>query len=148
MEGKIAEGFNPTLAFVFVSIQFDLEAVQAVFDQKNIQVFGTTTEGEICGSVIGKQSASIMLFDLNQDYFRIFIKDFGDKGYLEASKSIAKKTQKYFKRSAFLLSGSGVWNDLYIEAISDGFKDVCGQDVVLFGGNGRERYDVHPFICF
>jgi hypothetical protein len=46
LDELIAEGFKPTLAFVFISVKQDREAVDTMLDYEGIQVFGATTGGE------------------------------------------------------------------------------------------------------
>lgn len=42
----MADGFKPTLAFVFISIKQDIETVSNLLDQHGIQIFGATSSGE------------------------------------------------------------------------------------------------------
>ncbi len=130
----MSDGFVPTLATVFLSIKMDREAICEILDQKNIQIFGATTEGEITDSTIGKYSVTILLMDLNPDYFKIIIEEVGEGGYKEATKSIAKKSLEFCNDPVFILTGSGVWNDPYIDPLLDGFLEVCGDKVNVFGG--------------
>jgi hypothetical protein len=44
---SMSDGFNPTLAFIFLSVKQDKEAVSNLLDEKNIQIFGVTTAGGI-----------------------------------------------------------------------------------------------------
>jgi len=42
---SVSDGFNPTLAIVFLSVKQDRNAVCKILDKENIAVFGATTNG-------------------------------------------------------------------------------------------------------
>jgi len=47
----MADGFKPTIAFVFISTKQDIGAVCNLLDQQGIQIFGATTGGDGYGSI-------------------------------------------------------------------------------------------------
>ena len=46
LEKSMEDGFQPTLAFVFMSIKLDKAAVCHIFKEANIAIYGATTAGE------------------------------------------------------------------------------------------------------
>ena len=134
LEEAMADGFIPTLATVFLSIQMDRNAICEILDKKGIQLFGATTEGEITDSETEKNSASILLLDVNPHYFKIYFEEVSAGGYKEATRSIALNSLKFCNDPAFIFTGSGVWQNPYIEPLLDGFREICGDEVNVFGG--------------
>ena len=46
LEDQLGQGFNPTLAFVFLSIDQNRLSIARILDDKGIAVFGATTNGQ------------------------------------------------------------------------------------------------------
>ncbi len=148
LKEAMSDGFVPTLAMVFLSLQMDRSAISEIFNKKGIQIFGATTEGEIIDSEIDKYSASILLMDLNPDYFKILFEEVGNDGYVESSKILAKRSLDFFQNPIFIFSGSGVWDDPYIEKITDGFKEVIGKEAGVFGGMAGADFSISDTYIF
>lgn len=49
---SMADGFNPTLALVFLSIKLDIQDVVEIFKVRGISIWGATTFGEISDTKI------------------------------------------------------------------------------------------------
>ena len=43
---SMADGFKPTLAIAFISLQQDRDAICALLDNEGIAIFGSSTKGE------------------------------------------------------------------------------------------------------
>ncbi len=130
----IADGFVPTLAFIFSSISLDIKGISELFNKVGIQIFGSTTDGEVYEDEICEGAATILLLDINTDYFKVFIEEVGQGGYFEASRSIANKALAFYPDPAFIFAGTGIYKDPYIERIIEGFKDILGPQASVFGG--------------
>lgn len=131
----LSDGFSPNLAFVFLSIEQDIDKLTNLLDSRGIQIFGATTEGgEICNSELDKNSISILLLDIDLEDFKILIEEVGNQGLKETTKSLAQKALKTFNNPAILVSGSGAWKDYNLEKIVDGFKEVLDSDIPVYGG--------------
>lgn len=144
----MSDGFVPTLGIVFLSLQMDRRAICGILDSKNIQIFGATTEGEISNSEIDKHSASILLLDLDPTYFKILFEEVGKGGYTKASRTLAKNSLEHFQNPSFIFSGSGIWDDPYIEKITDGFKEELGKDASVFGGMAGSDFSISDTYVF
>ncbi len=138
LQESMADGFKPTLAIVFLSIKQDRNAVCEILDEENIAVFGATTNGEFIDEELEKGSITILLLDINQEYFQIFFEEYPDKNYREVTKSIAQKASEKFTQPAFLIAGSSMETDA--EQLLLGFEDICGKQVNVFGGMAGDDY--------
>lgn len=134
LDDAMSDDFAPTLATVFLSIKLDQNVICDLLDKKGIQIFGATTEGEIINSEIDNHSASILLIELNPDYFKLIFEEVGEDGYSDTAKTLAEKSREFYQDPAFIFTGSGIWDDVYIEKFLDGFKEIIGEDVTVFGG--------------
>lgn len=128
---SLKDSFKPTIAFVFLSISLDRTAIQRIFSEQNIQIFGVTTNGEFIDESIEKGSASVLLLDMNPNYFKIDFQEFENKNYKEITTLVANKGKSQFKNPAFLLSLSHPATDG--EVILRGLEEVVGKDVNAFG---------------
>jgi len=138
LQESMADGFQPTLAIVFISIIQDRNSICELFDNEGIAIFGATTNGEFIDSELEKESTAIFLLDTNPSNFTIFFSEFSDKNYQEVTQKIAKKALEKFKTPAFLVAGSHMETDA--EQLLFGFEDIIGKDVNVFGGMAGDDY--------
>jgi hypothetical protein len=138
LDTSMSDGFKPTLAVAFISIKQDRKAICKLLDEKGIAIFGATTNGEFIDENHSKESAAILLLDMNPDHFRVLFAEFPEKNYREVAADIAKTTKQLFAHPAFLLSGSHMETDA--EQLLFGFEDVVGKDVNVFGGMAGDDY--------
>ena len=90
LQESMKDGFNPTLSFVFTSFKQNIDEIIRTFNNYNIAIYGTTTNGEINDEEIMEGAISILLLDLAPSHFKVFFEDLDYKSPDETSK-------KYFK---------------------------------------------------
>ena len=134
----MTDGFKPTLAFCFISKSQDRTAISNLLDERNITVFGCTTNGEFIDEEPEKDSAAILLLDINQDHFQLFFEEYPDKNYREVAKGIAQKAKTKYSTPAFIIGLSNPAVDG--EEILHGLEDVIGMEVNAFGGGAGDDY--------
>lgn len=105
---SLTGAFDPKLAIVFGSQAIDLRSVISILTAKGIQVFGSTTAGEITDQQIAEGSLSIMLIDIPRDWFHIQIADFKELGAAKTVQGLARKAKKAFLNPAVILLVSGL----------------------------------------
>lgn len=138
LQQSMTDGFKPTLAIAFISVQQDRKAICKLLDEKSIAIFGATTNGEFIDENHSKNSAAILLLDMNPDHFRVLFAEYPEKNYREVAAEIAKTTKQLFANPAFLLSGSHMETDA--EQLLFGFEEVVGKQVNVFGGMAGDDY--------
>lgn len=131
LETSMADGFTPTLAIALVSIHQNRMEIARVLSEANIMIFGATTNGAFTDEEVERESAAIMLMDINPDYFTIFFEEYPNRNYREVAAALATKTLKRFSNPAFLISGSHTETDA--EQLLVGFEDAIGKEVNLHG---------------
>ncbi|MBC7829511.1 MAG: FIST C-terminal domain-containing protein [Chitinophagaceae bacterium] len=143
---SMVDGFTPTLAIVFVSIKQDLNAICKLLDDTGIRIFGATTNGEFIDNTTEKESAAIMLLDMNPAYFSIQFEEFPNKNYREVAAATAKKALEQFSNPALLLSGSHLETDA--EQLLFGFEDIIGKQVNIYGCMAGDDFTFSEQIVF
>ena len=133
LQQNLINGYKPSLAFVFMSIKLDVDAVCSLLGQHDIQVFGATSSGEFLKSEIEEESIVIMLLDIPITYFKLAFFEAVDKGDFEVAKKLGEEGKKTFTNAAFIIA-SGWVNDIDGEEIIRGIEAGYGEGVTIFGG--------------
>ncbi len=146
LEQSMTDGYKPTLAICFISKSLDRIAISELLDAKNIAVFGCTTNGEFTDGEPEKNSAAILLLDMNKEYFQIFFEEYPNGNYREIANNMAQKAKNKFSKPAFLLGTSNIAVDG--EEILHSLEDVIGMDVNAFGGAAGDDYSFSGTFVF
>ncbi len=150
LKQSMADGFCPTLAFVFISIKQDIDAVSKLLNQQDIQIFGATTGGEFIDGDIGAGTITILLLDLNPAHFMVLLEDYSDKDPEVLTQVMARKAKARFKNPSFILSISieVVSGSDYGEPIIRAIESVTGSDTIIWGGRAGDDFMFHETIVF
>jgi len=146
LEESTNDGFKPTLAIAFISIKQDRKALCNLLSEKNIAIFGATTNGEFIDENHSKESAAILLLDMNTDNFHVLFAEYPEKNYREVAAELAANAKKLFAHPAFLISGSHTETDG--EQLLFGFEDKVGKQVNVFGGMAGDDYSFKEQFVF
>ncbi len=138
LEDSMADGFRPTLAFVFLSIKVDREGISKLLDQQGIAIYGATTNGEFIDEDFGQGAIAILLLDINPNYFSLYFEEYADKNYREVTQRIARQALEKFATPAFIISGSDAYTNS--ELLLHGFEDIIGKQVNVFGGMAGDDF--------
>jgi hypothetical protein len=131
-EKMLNKGHTPNLAIVFLSIDHDDQELAVYLNSKGIQVFGATTSGEFIDGVIEEYSITLMLLDVNPEYFRLVFLETGDKSSFDISNKLGQIGKATFSNAAFIIASG--WLSQDGEAIIEGITEGYGKEVTIFGG--------------
>lgn len=152
LQQNLADGFIPTLAFVFMSIKLDIDAVSNLLDERGIKIFGATTGGEFIDGDIGTGTIAILLLDMNSSNFQLLLEDYRDKDPEELARSMARKAKKQFKNPAFILSCSIDVKDetdlLLPDPLVRAIESVTGKDIIIWGGRAGDDFAFNETVVF
>lgn len=123
------DGFAPTLAIVFCSITQDRKALLDFFQEKQVEIFGCTTAGEILDDEVYEHTSVIMLLNMKKESYKIFFQE-GSDTYTIAN-NLAKFAKTTFDNSSIIIISSGLTIDA--EQIIKGVKDF-DETIPLYGG--------------
>lgn len=133
---NMADGFKPTLGFIFLSVKQDRNSICKIFDQNGIQVFGSTTSGEFIDGDISKESIAVLLLDIDKSYFKILFEDYRGKNPRNVAKRLGEFSLKDITNPAFLITTSGLLLDG--EKVIRGVEDAVGHQVNIWGGKAGD----------
>ncbi len=139
IDQSIEHSFLPTLAFIFLSIEYDLELLRKRLSRYSFIVVGSTTYGEIyanssVGVHIENQTITCMLLELNRSAFALKIREKKELTPYDFGVKMAKWSKKRFNSPALLTITAGLCfdNERYIEGlqhkVSHIFGAVAGDD--------------------
>jgi hypothetical protein len=152
LEQNMANDFKPTLAFVFISIKQDIDAVRKLLDQQGIQIFGATTGGEFIDGDIGAGTIAILLLDMDPSNFTILLEDYQGKDPEAVAKEMAKKAKAQFSNPSFLLSCSIDVASESANALGEpmlrAIESVVGKETVIWGGRAGDDFTFTESIVF
>ena len=137
---SMADGFKPTMAFVFLSVKQDIKAIADLLSQHSVQVFGATSGGEIADSEISQGGISILLLDMDSANFRILHDDYTGRDVAEVAKAMTAQASTIFARPAFLICNSiEKPQDIGLgEKILQSVSQVAGNDITIWGGGAGD----------
>lgn len=121
--------FVPTLAIVFCSAMQDRNALANFFSENEVDVFGSTTAGEIMDASVLEFSTVVMLLNMKKENYRIFCKESADTYQL--SKDMAQFAKEAFDDPSIIIVSSGLTIDA--EKIINGVQDNY-ENIPLYGG--------------
>jgi hypothetical protein len=132
-----AEGFQPTLAIVFISVKQDRKAVCELLTRLGIDVIGATSAGEFTEGHESTGEIALILLDIPRSDYCILLEKFDDRTEEETAATLARKALEKFSKPAFILCSSFFSRDGKVvngEILVRSFESVVGPQVNLFGG--------------
>lgn len=152
LQQSMTDGFKPTLAFVFISINNDLDTVSRLLDQQGIQVFGATSGGEFIDGDISSGAIAILLLDMQPAHFRIMLQDYRDKDPESVAREMTMAAQKIFKNPSFIISASICATDaselLLGESLLRAIESVSGHEANIWGGRAGDDFAFQETVVF
>jgi hypothetical protein len=150
---SMSDGFKPTLAFVFLSVKQDKEAVSNLLDEKNIQIFGVTTAGEFIDDEIETGSIVMLLLNINPAYFKITFIETGPTTVLQDATQSGETGKEAFMHPAFIIANSGVALDgePIVQGILQAFESItpnAEREVTIFGGKAGDDLALESTFVF
>lgn len=152
LEQSMADGFQPTLAFVFISIKQDVDAVSNLLDSLGIQVFGATSSGEFIDGDISTGGIAVLLMDINPANFEILLHDYRDKEPVAVATEMASKAKERFKNPTIILSTSfytrGEMEALLGDQLIRTIESVAGKETIVWGGRAGDDFIFDESVVF
>ena len=102
----VSEDFQPTLAIIFCSMEQDRVGLTNFFDSKGVDIFGSTTAGEILDDEITEGAAAIMLLDIKREHYELFKKASTDTK--ATARAMAETGKSTYAKPAILVLSSGL----------------------------------------
>jgi hypothetical protein len=150
LQQSMADGYQPTLAFVFISIKQDWEAIGKLLDQQDIKIFGATTGGEFIDGEINSGTIAMLLLDMNPSHFTIMLEDYNYKDPEALTKTMTRNAKEHFKNPSFILSNSlAMVNSVELgEPILRAIESVTGSETIIWGGRAGDDFLFNETVVF
>ncbi len=149
---SMADNFKPTLAFVFISIKQDIDAVRKMLDEQGIHIFGATTGGEFIDGDIGAGTIAILLVDMNPSHFKVLLRDYRDKDPQVVAQKMAAEAKETFKNPSFIISVSvdvkGESGPVMEDSLINSIEFVTGKDIIIWGGRAGDDFAFNETVVF
>ena len=133
---SIADGFKPTLAFVFLTELEEIDAVTKMLDAAGIAVFGASTSEKFTDQGLEPEGIVALLLDMNPANFKIVLKDFTSTTVYESACEVGAIGKKNFAHPAFIISAADI--KITAEDIIKGLLVNAGNNVTVAGGMAGE----------
>ncbi len=137
LENALNGEFKPTLAFVFITKANDIASVQSLLHDKNITVFGVTTYCHFTGDGDETVGLSVLLMDINPEYFKIVLNEDKNLSPKEWGKVLGEVGLKSFSKPAFIISQASL--TVPGNEIIEGIVEKTGSEVTIVGGIAGEH---------
>ena len=136
LEQSMADGYQPTLAFVFISVAQDRNAVSELLDAGGISIFGATSCGEFTDGDIGKGSIAVLLLDIKKSDFTILVEKYEKNSLAAITSAMGTKALEAFKNPSIIISYSQKIPEGLIEAetIIRQLEKIVGKNASIWGG--------------
>jgi len=134
---SMADGFQPTLAIVFISIKQDRKAIVGILGKIGIDMIGATSSGEFINGHQSEGEIVILLLNIRKENYQILFEDIGERSLKDSvSRMMHDAFQKFDKPALILLTTllteSGQLLDG--EGLVHFIEKVAGPDISMFGG--------------
>ena len=151
LQDCMLDGFQPTLAIVFISVKQDRKAISELLHQNQIDVFGCTSCGEFTGDHHSDGEMVMLLLDIDRQYYRLLLVEGKDTTVEAAASTLAEQALQQFRSPTFLLSCTGVFADgEYFDGdtLVRVLVDQLGRDCVFFGGMAGDDWTIKNSYVF
>lgn len=133
----IADGFKPTLSFVFLTQIEDIDDVSTMLDAEGIAVFGASTSEKFTEEGIEPDGIVVLLLDMNPDHFRLVFKDYNSASVYETASEVGAEGKNTFDHPAFIISTADIKTPG--EEVIKGLLSKAGMAITVIGGMAGEH---------
>ena len=145
------DGFDPTLAIVFISIKQNRDSICEIFHDKGIDVIGATSCGEFINGHQDQGSIVVLLLDLRREFYSVLFEDIGTRDVADVAKKLAHDALEKFRRPAFILLSTGMSKEGVVfngEQLIRNIENEIGPQVNIFGGMAGDDYSMTGSFVF
>ncbi len=146
IDHQLASGFQPTIAMVFSAPELPYQELPALFKKYDIALVGCTTMKEISNSEILSKSFSVLLMDMNKEYFDICQLEYDIENIAATAKELGQKAIQSFDRPGIILYSGGMGIDG--EKLVNEIKKSTSIKIPLYGGLAGDGTRFEKTYCF
>ena len=151
LDNCLKDGFQPTIAIVFISVKQDRKEVSKWLADKGIAIFGATSCGEFTEGQETNGAVAILLMELPRDCFDILFEQIGEEGLSECATRLAETSLKKFTNPSLILCSTGInLEGEYFdgETLVRTIEDGLGHDKIFYGGMAGDDWNLKGSYVF
>lgn len=133
----MADGYKPSMAFVFITDQDEIDTISEALDAKGIALFGASTSEIFNEEGMDSDGIIALFLDMNPAHFRLVLKDYNTAAVYEAASEVGAEGKDAFEHPAFIISTADIRTPG--EAVIKGILDKAGTGVTVIGGMAGEH---------
>ena len=126
------DGYNPTLAIVFLTTIENAESIRTLFTEQGIAIFGGSTSQKFTEQGMETDDIVVLLLDNSTDYFSIELKQYDNGSPAEAARQVGEAGLLKFKNPGFIISSADF--RMSGDELVNGLMDAAGGQVTIMGG--------------
>jgi hypothetical protein len=126
------DGYNPTLAIVFLTTIDNAAALRTIFTEEDIAIFGVSTFEKFTEAGMQQDDIIVLLLDIPKPYFTIALKDYDTGSAYEAARQVGAIASQAFKNPGLIISSADI--GMSGEDIISGLTNAAGQEITVMGG--------------
>jgi hypothetical protein len=136
LQQSLNNGYQPTLAIVFLTNVEDIDTITAIMDAAGISVFGASTSQKFTDHGIEEEGIVVLLMDMSTANFTIVLKGFGLDTAYQTACEVGAAGKLAFDHPAFIISTANIKTPGGI--VIKGLLDTAGMEVPVIGGMAGE----------
>jgi len=137
LEISIADGYQPRLAIIFISIKQDRKGIVELFQQAGIEILGATSCGEFIDGHQSDGEIVVLLFDMAKDFYAVLFEEINEQSINNAAAKLASDAMQKFKNPGLIVCTTGMTakgeyfdGETFVRSLEMNF----GSDKIFFGG--------------
>jgi hypothetical protein len=146
LQESMKDGYAPTLAVVFLSVEQDRNAICDLLSEKGLVAFGATTCGEFIDGQFSNGGTAVLLLEISSELFSLYYEPEAEKDTRVKARKLAEKAMQQFENPAFVVAGSGLRVDG--EFVIRGIEDVAGKNTTIYGGLAGDDLKMQETFVF
>jgi hypothetical protein len=132
LDESIRDGFRPTLAIITLTNVENAEAIQTIFDNYGMAIFGISTSQKFTGHGLESDDIVALLMDMKPEHFKIVLNDYDGSSVYEAGHQTGITGKNLFANPGFIISPIDF--RMSGDELIRGLTDAAGQGVTIMGG--------------
>lgn len=136
LQQAISNGFQPTLAVVFLTRVADIDNITSLLDTKGIAIFGASTAQKFSEEGIEPEGIVVLLMDIKPESFKIQLKSYNATSVYESCSEVGAVGKASFNHPAFIISTIDI--SIPPETVIKGILNKAGMDVTIIGGGAGD----------
>ncbi|MBL7744406.1 MAG: FIST C-terminal domain-containing protein [Chitinophagaceae bacterium] len=134
---NMADGFQPALAVVFISVKQNRDAIREILNKEHIDIIGATSCNEFTDGYQSEGGIAVLLLETDRNNYTVLFEDIGDGTITEAATRLADKALQKFAHPSLIILSTSMMEDgtmLDGETLTRSIEKRIGSQVNLFGG--------------